>query len=239
MTTPSTSLTLVGATGLTGSLALRHLLASPAAFNITTLTRRAPDTTAPANPQTNVTPRLFPSLFDAPNDKERLVQDGGVYVSCLGTTRAAAGGTAEQEKLDLGLNRDLAKRAKEDGASTLILVSSAGASPQSRMFYPRIKGQLEEDVKALAFDHTVILRPGMLLGGRTESRPAEYLAQNLFRGLRKVGVPVDSLAVDAEDVGACIAHLAANPPTDKLLVIGDHEIIANAKLYRASLSTSA
>lgn len=40
-------------------------------------------------------------------------------MSCLGTTRAKAGGTAEQEKLDLGLNKDLATRAKKDGASTV------------------------------------------------------------------------------------------------------------------------
>ncbi|TYJ51412.1 hypothetical protein B9479_008015 [Cryptococcus floricola] len=238
MTTP-TSLTLVGATGLTGSHTFKSLLASPHAFNITTITRRATETGAPANPLTKVASRLFPSLLDAPADKERLVESGGVYVSCLGTTRAAAGGTAEQEKIDLVLNRDLAKRAKEDGASTIILVSSVGASPDSRMFYPRIKGQLEADVKALAFDRTVILRPAALLGARTESRPAEYIAQNLFRGLRKVGLPMDSLAIDAEDVGACIAHLAANPPTEKLLVINDHEIIANAKLYRAAQPTSA
>lgn len=47
------------------------------------------------------------------------MQQGGIYVSCLGTTRADAGGTAEQEKVDLGLNKDLATRAKKDGASTV------------------------------------------------------------------------------------------------------------------------
>jgi uncharacterized protein YbjT (DUF2867 family) len=34
------------------------------------------------------------------------------------------------------------------------------------MSYPQMKGQLEEDVKAMGFEQTVILRPGLLMGDR-------------------------------------------------------------------------
>nr|ODN95435.1 endoplasmic reticulum protein [Cryptococcus depauperatus CBS 7855] len=227
----ATAVTLVGATGLTGSHTLSSLLSSSHPFNVTVLTRRSLPQAASAN---SLTTRLYTSLFDAPTDKEPIVERGGVYVSCLGTTRAKAGGTAEQEKVDLDLNKDLAKRAKEDGAKMLILVSANGSSPHSRLFYSRIKGLLEEYVKSLSFSQTVILKPGLLLGDRQESRPAEAATRWLVGGLKKWGAPVDSLAVETEDIGACIAYLSAHPPTESLLTLGNHEIIAYAKQFHTS-----
>lgn len=47
-----------------------------------------------------------------------------------------------------------------------ILVSSGGANANSMMGYPQIKGELEEDFKKLDFEHTIILRPGLLMGSR-------------------------------------------------------------------------
>ncbi|WVF68888.1 hypothetical protein IAT40_003661 [Kwoniella sp. CBS 6097] len=241
MSSPTTSsltptpVTLVGATGLTGSRSLSSILSSSHPFNLTVLTRRslpAESTPSPTNKSTTLQTRFYTDLFDAPTDQQNIAEQGGVYVSCLGTTRAAAGGTAQQEKLDLDLNRDLAKRAKQDGASTMILVSTAGASSASRMFYSRIKGELEDAVKEMGFEHAVILRPAALLGPRNESRPAEYVMQSTFRGLRKLGLPLTSLCIDAEDVGACIAHLAAHPPSEKVATYWDDEIIAFAKKYR-------
>ena len=177
--------TLLGATGLTGSKALEAFVKSKKTpFAITTIARKAIEAQQAGNSQTTFTHKLVPNMFDAP--KETVGTSGGVYVSCLGTTRAAAGGLEAQEKIDLVLNRDLATKAKADGAKTvrpsfstmsveieiawhsyqLILVSSGGASATSRFPYPKMKGQLEEDVKALKFDHCIILRPGMLLGQR-------------------------------------------------------------------------
>lgn len=236
------SVTLVGATGLVGSRSLLSILSSSTPFSITTLTRRALPanlTPSPTSPSTKLDQRQYTDLFDAPKDTTSIAQKGGVYITALGTTRAAAGSTEAQEKIDLVLNRDLAKRAKEDGADTIILVSSSGSSATSRFFYPRIKGQLEEDVKALEFKNTIILRPATLLGERTESRPAEAVAQCVFRGLKRWGVPVDSLAIDATDVGAAIAHLAAHPPTEKVTVLWDKEITAYAKEYRQANPTSS
>jgi uncharacterized protein YbjT (DUF2867 family) len=42
-----------------------------------------------------------------------------------------------------------------------------------------MKGELEEAVKALGFDHTVILRPGLLVGDRQDSRPAEFVVRKI------------------------------------------------------------
>lgn len=65
--------------------------------------------------------------------------------------------------------------------------------------YPKMKGELEERVKALGFQRTVILQPGLLIGAREESRTAEGIAQSLFKGLRWAGVPgMASMMVDTK-----------------------------------------
>jgi hypothetical protein len=94
-------------------------LASTHPFALTTLTRRPLDCES-SNPSTTYTNKTFPDLFEAV--KGPVATKGGVYVSCLGTTRAAAGGLDKQIRIDLDLNRDLAQKAKEDGASTVGLV---------------------------------------------------------------------------------------------------------------------
>lgn len=54
------------------------------------------------------------------------------------------------------------------------------------MAYPQMKGELEEKVKALGFEHTVILRPGLIQGTREESRPAEAVVRGLAGWMRRV-----------------------------------------------------
>ncbi|ODN74864.1 hypothetical protein L202_07168 [Cryptococcus amylolentus CBS 6039] len=237
MSTP-TPVTILGSTGLTGSETLHALLTSSHPFSITTATRRPIPSPfpkcKPTNAQTVLDERIYPSLFDAPADTARgkLVQEGGVYVSCLATTRV--NGKETQKKVDWELNRDLATRAKADGARTAILVSGSHASPDSSFFYLRIKGQLEEHLTTLGFNHVVILKPGMLLGHRERVDWAEIGLQKLFGWARWAGVGTDALAVDGKDVGACIANLIEYPPLEKHLILGNRDIIARARLLRAS-----
>ena len=114
-------ITLVGGTGLTGSAALLALLQSPSAVSLTAITRK--DTPAPvqsyANASTSYTNRALPNLADAITSTEGVGPNGGVYISCLGTTRAQAGGFEKQKEIDLYLNRDLVNKAKADGAKTV------------------------------------------------------------------------------------------------------------------------
>src|SRR5690606_4365937 len=101
-----------------------------------------------------------------------------IALSALGSTRAQEGGLEKQRKIDLDLNYDLAKSAKESGTvKTYVLISSGGADAKSFAPYLKMKGELEEKLMALKFERTVILRPGLLLGDRGErSRFGEGLA---------------------------------------------------------------
>src|SRR2546426_6652457 len=56
------------------------------------------------------------------------------------------------------------------------LVTALGADPGSRIFYSRVKGEVEEGVKRLQFDGIHIFRPSFLIGKRAAGRPVEQLA---------------------------------------------------------------
>jgi len=71
------------------------------------------------------------------------------------------------------LNVELAKKAKEAGVKVYVLISSAGVSTTAMFPYSRMKAELDEAVKALAFEHTVLVKPGLIVGTREDSRPPE------------------------------------------------------------------
>lgn len=42
-----------------------------------------------------------------------------------------------------------------------------------------MKGELDEAVKAIGFQRTIILKPGLLVGTREDSRPGEFAARKV------------------------------------------------------------
>ena len=69
-----------------------------------------------------------------------------------------------------------ARLSRRAGATRFLLVSALGADPGSRVFYNRVKGEAEEAVKGVGFEGLALFRPSLLVGERTESRPAERAA---------------------------------------------------------------
>lgn len=64
-----------------------------------------------------------------------------------------------------------------------VLISSTGANPKSSLPYPRMKGELDEAVKNMGFEKAIILKPGLILGPRNESRLLEGVAQTVVKTL--------------------------------------------------------
>jgi len=108
-----------------------------------------------------------------------------IFYSALGTTKAAAGSLENQRKIDYDLNLALAKAAKDSGVKVYVLISSHGASSKASFAYIKMKGELEDSVKALDFDHLILLRPGLIVGSRGESRKAEFVVRSIaqFAGM--------------------------------------------------------
>ena len=156
---------VLGATGLCGSFFLKYSLAAPALTHVYTLTRRPLD-------QEEEGPQKLTSIVNKESSEwgdviEKSIEGQIDYLfTALATTRAAAGGLDNQYKIDHDLNLDLAKVAKAKGCKTLVVISSVGASVDSRFPYLKMKGEIERDLEALGFERTIILRPGVLLGER-------------------------------------------------------------------------
>ncbi len=124
--------------------------------------------------------------FDKPQEWKNEVQ-GDVAFSCLGTTLKAAGSKEAQRKVDFDYQYEFAKAAKENDVDDYILVSSYGANPKSKIFYSRIKGELEEAVKQLHFNKITIFKPGML-ERRASDRPGEVLGSRIIKFANRLGL---------------------------------------------------
>src|SRR5512133_1827405 len=122
---------VVGATGLVGAEIVRRLLANARFASVAILVRR---------PSGVAHEKLREHLvdFDAPESFAALVR-GDVLFSALGTTLRAAGSKEAQYRVDHGYQLRVAEAARRNGIGTLVLVSSAGASPRARIFYSRMK----------------------------------------------------------------------------------------------------
>jgi len=99
-------------------------------------------------------------------------------VSALGTTWAKSGKDEQVFRaVDEKLVLDCARWGLEAGARQFIVVSSAGADPAAKALYLRVKGEAELALSRIGYPRLDVLRPGLLIGSRAETRPLERLAQ--------------------------------------------------------------
>ncbi|WP_022683468.1 NAD-dependent dehydratase [Sphingobium bisphenolivorans] len=167
-----TRLLLAGATGLVGGEALALALRDERVTHVVAPTRR------PLAPHSKLlNPIVDPG--NLPLDADWWTADGGLCA--IGTTRAKTPSAAAYRAIDFDYALAIATRIREGGAPRFALTSSMGANAQSRFFYTRIKGELEEAVAQLDFPSLTIIRPGFIGGNRKESRPIEQFMNRFLR----------------------------------------------------------
>ena len=158
---------LVGGSGLVGRFCLQALLEGPAYNSVVSLARRESAVTHPRLVQTVAPFEKLASLQLPPVDD----------VFCaLGTTIRKAGSQAAFRRVDYEFPLMVADHALKFGAKQFMLVSSVGADPNSKNFYLRTKGELEQALRRLPFKTLHIFRPSFLTGPREESRLGESVA---------------------------------------------------------------
>lgn len=160
---------LLGASGLVGGFCLQALLGVTQYAEIVLLNRR-PLTIA-------AHPRLTQRTISFENLGPRDFSDVKDVFCALGTTIRKAGSQEAFRRVDLEYPLAAARLARQASAEQFVLVSSVGADAQSRNFYLRTKGELEQQIGKLGFRAVHIFRPSLLLGKRKESRPGETLMQ--------------------------------------------------------------
>ncbi len=124
--------------------------------------------------------------FDNTEQWKNLVK-GDVLFSCLGTTLDVAGSKENMWKIDYDYQYAFAKAAQQNGVKTYVLVSAGFSSPNSPFFYAKMKGQLEEVVKKLGFEKTIILNPP-LLERPNSTRKAEVRQAKILKSLNSLGI---------------------------------------------------
>ncbi|WP_369977335.1 NAD-dependent dehydratase [Xanthomonas bundabergensis] len=166
---------LAGATGLVGGHALTQLLAAPDCGAVVAPTRRALDL-------------VHPKLHNPLVDFDRLPAQAPWWqvdaaICALGTTMKQAGSREAFRRVDHDYPLAIAQLLRQHGATAFALNSALGADPGSRVFYNRVKGELERDLQALGFASLALVRPGLIGGERAQPRGAERLAAALLQGL--------------------------------------------------------
>jgi len=196
---------VIGATGMVGKQLVQLLLADDRFGKVIVFGRRSLGIA-----DTKLEEHLI--NFDAPEEWQHLVK-GDVFFSTLGTTLKQAGGQNNQYKVDYYYQYKFAEAAAQNGVPTYVLVSSSGASPDSMIFYSRMKGTLERDVKKLEFKSLNIIQPGLLHGDREKSRFGEEAAYKVLHLLDRVGLAGKYRPYEAREVAQAMinAGIAAEP----------------------------
>lgn len=176
---PNRRVLLAGSTGLVGGFLLQGLLADASVAEVHALARR-PIGVEHARLRVHVVD--FTALPDLPPVDE-------AYLA-LGTTLKVAGSRAAFRAVDLDANLAVARAAVRAGARRIGLVSAAGASARSSVFYNRVKGELEAALTAMALDALVIARPSLLLDRRDHLGQAPRLAESLAIPIGRLLAPL-------------------------------------------------
>jgi len=198
---------LAGATGLVGGECLQRLLASSRYGRVVVVTRRPLESVGRHR-------KLDSVVTDFDRLDEVAGQLGGDHVFCaLGTTIRKAGSQARFRVVDHDYPLRLARITRQQGARHFSVVSALGASRTSPFFYSRVKGEMEEGLRQMGWPSLAILRPSVIAGERTESRPLERMSEHLLRF-----APATWRPVAASDIAAAMIATALREPAGVMII---------------------
>jgi len=206
---------VAGATGLVGREVLAALSADRRWHAIHVVGRRAPEQ-AQRHAKIHFHRVDFTRLPVLP-----AVDD--VFIA-LGTTISVAGNQEAFRAVDHDAVLALARQARAAGATRLAVVSAMGADTHSRIFYNRVKGETEDDLRQLGYPTLVIVRPSLLVGDRAALRQPNRIGERfgqLAMGLFAPLIPADYRAIAASSVaGAMVRAIATGTPGTQVLLSG-------------------
>lgn len=191
---------VAGATGLIGTNLLRQLSTDREFYEVRVLSRHEPDVEAG---KIHTTTANFSMIEEIADD----VFSGVTTVfCCLGTTMAKAGSKDEFVKVDKSYVLELARMAEKHKIRNFLVVSAVSAQKDSRFFYNRVKGEMEEQLLKLDIPYIGIFRPSLLHGSRNEVRIGEQFARLGMRLINPflVGKSSKYKSIYARDVAAAM-----------------------------------
>lgn len=164
---------IIGATGLTGGILLQQLLEDERYEKIKLFGR-----SKVAVKNKKIEEHLV-DLFKPDSFKNDFTGDE-VYC-CIGTTKKKTPDEETYEKIDRGIPVSAAILARKNNIPGFAVISALGANKDSKIFYSRIKGQMEAEVLAQDISKTYIFQPSLIAGDREENRTMENLAATVMK----------------------------------------------------------
>ncbi len=201
---------IIGATGLIGKHLTELLLEDSRYSKVKIFARR---TSGISNPKLEEHIVDFNSML-----KWKTKISGDDLFSAMGTTKKKAGSKKNQYNIDFTYQFEFAKAASENGVGNYFLVSSAGATADSRNYYLRIKGELEKEISKLPFKKIAIFKPSLLVGKREENRVGEkigFIFISLF--IRIIPALKKYRPIAGTDVARAMIRSANNESTERIL----------------------
>jgi len=163
---------VIGGTGLVGNHLVDQLIISDSFSSVVALVRKK--SLEPSN-------KLKEIVFDFENqDSIDHIKKAEHVFCCLGTTIKKAGSKPAFKFVDYDIPLLFGKWAEGIGASSYSIVTAMGANPSSIIFYNRIKGLIEEEIKKLKIPTIQIFQPSLIMGKRKEFRAGELSAKVIF-----------------------------------------------------------
>ncbi|SHI65206.1 NAD(P)H-binding [Mesonia phycicola] len=164
---------LLGATGLTGGLLLQQLVNDDYFDKVILFSR---STVSLKHPK--IEEHLI-DLFQL--EKHSSQFKGDVVFCCVGSTQKKTPDKEIYKKVDFGIPTAAARLAKQNNIKKMIVVSALGADKNSKFFYNKTKGQMEEVVVNQQLEETYILQPSLIDGTRNENRPFEFAWKKVMK----------------------------------------------------------
>ncbi|RJQ78552.1 MAG: NAD-dependent epimerase/dehydratase family protein [Desulfobacteraceae bacterium] len=191
---------VAGSTGLVGSAFLAAIKQNRSFREVIAVSRRE---IASIGDAANIQQRIID--FDRLNDYKNELAATSTFCA-LGTTIKKAGTKERFRRVDYQLPLDLARIVLENNCQNFILISAVGANPDSKIFYNRIKGELEAQIQKLPFRSIHILRPSLILGQRDEVRMGEMIGKLFLQPISPL-FPVRYRPIQAAAIAKKALHL--------------------------------
>ena len=166
---------ILGITGVTGSLLAKHLFDDERFEIVISFHRRQSGLQHPKLEEHVI------DMFELEKHQEAFKAD--VVFCCVGTTQSKTSDRETYKKIDYGIPLAAAKLCVANDIERLIVISALGADPESRVFYNKVKGEMERDVLAEKPKNTYFLEPALLAADREEKRTAEKIGIAAFKVL--------------------------------------------------------
>lgn len=195
---------VIGATGATGKYLVQELINNPHYTEITVLVRRA------SFPQQSKLKEIVVDFNQLENFREYIT--GDVAYSVLGTTLKDAGSKDAQWKVDYDYQYQFAEICSTNQIPSFVLLSATGANPNSSIFYNKMKGQLEYDIKKLNFKQLNIIQPAGLIRPNSD-RMGEKLMVTLVGALNAIGLLKNYQLIHVKDLAKAIVHSLTKHPS--------------------------